>query len=416
VTGPVAGDGGVPAWLDRVAVALALLSADGAHVLAANPAGRRLIAADGAGPWATDALLGAAAARALAAHLGAEPTGGPDDWLVVRCDTAAGARRLAVSARRCAAGWMATVCDHPHVPDADAPRAGRLAWQENLTALANWLPVGIEIYDADLVELFANAHSHRMFDYGGNYFGHHDDWWELGFPDPVARAAAREEWLGKVAAARRLPGMVQQSEWRVHCRDGCDRTVQFRYRFLDGFYVVVFWDVSEQRRIEAELLLRAGTDMLTGLPNRRRLLETARHLMRTPPFGLLMLDLDHFKAINDRFGHAVGDQALQAAADRCRRVLRDSDIIARVGGEEFAVLLPGTELETAASVAERLRAAVAHAPLLVGNQRLDLTASIGGTVVGAADGDLDDVLQRADRALYAAKAAGRNRSVFAEVP
>jgi diguanylate cyclase (GGDEF)-like protein len=334
----------------------------------------------------------------------------------MRCETAAGARRLAISVRRCEAGWLATLFDHTGVPDADAPAAGDLAWQQNLAALANWLPVGIEIYDEDFLELFANTHSHRMFDYGGHYFGHHDDWWDLGFPDRVARAAAYEEWLEKVTAARATPGLVESSEWRVRCSDGRDRTVQFRYRFLDRFYVVVFWDVTEQRLIEAELHRRAGTDMLTGLPNRRKLIETADTLMRTPPLGLLMLDLDHFKSINDRFGHAVGDQALQAAAERCRRVLRGSDIIARVGGEEFAVLLPGTGRATAAAVAERLREAVARTPLAVGEDRIDLTASVGGTIVGAADGDLDAVLQRADRALYAAKAAGRNRVVFSDAP
>jgi diguanylate cyclase (GGDEF)-like protein len=404
--------GGAPPWLDRVAVPLAVFSADGLMLVATNAPGRRLLAADGAGPRRVEAVIGADAALVLQAHLRAAPVGGPDDWLVMRCETAAGARRLAVSVKRCDAGWLATLFDHFDVPDADAPGVGDLAWQQNLSALANWLPIGIEIYDADFRELFANAHSHRVFDYGGAYFGHHDDWWELGFPDPVARATAYEEWQEKVRQARARPGQVQQSEWQVRCSDGTDRCLQFRYRFLDDFYVVVFWDVTQQRQIEAELQRHAGTDILTGLPNRRRLIEIARTMMQAPPLALLMVDLDHFKAINDRFGHAVGDQALQAAAERCRRMLRDSDVIARVGGEEFAVLLPGTEHATAAAVAERLREAVGCAPLVIGDRQIDLTASIGATLVGPAETELDAVLHRADRALYAAKAGGRNRVEF----
>jgi diguanylate cyclase (GGDEF)-like protein len=406
--------GGAPPWLDRIAVPLAVFSADGLMLVAANPPGRRLLAADGAAPWRVEALIGAGAAFALQAHVRAEPVGGPDEWLVMRCETAAGACRLAVSVKRCEAGWLATLFDHFELPDVDAPAVGDLVWQQNLSALANWLPVGIEIYDGDFRELFANTHSRRVFDYGGGYFGHHDDWWELGFPDPVARAAAYEEWREKVAAARARPGLVSESEWSVRCSDGADRCIHFRYRFLDGFYVAVFWDVTEQRHIEAELHRRAATDGLTGLPNRRHLVETARTLMRSPPLALLMLDLDHFKAINDRFGHAVGDQALQAAAERCRRMLRDSDVIARVGGEEFAVLLPGTGRAIAAAVAERLREAIGRTPLLVGDGRIDLTVSVGGTLVEPADTDLDAVLHRADQALYAAKAGGRDRIVFSD--
>ncbi len=416
MTAPAPAAGAVPPWLDRVATPLAVVSVDGLTVVAANAPGRRLLAVAGAAPWRTEAVIGAAAAAMLGAHLRAGPLGGPDDWLVMRCETAAGACRVGLSVKRCDAGWLATLFAHSDVPDADAPGAADIAWQQNLLALANWLPVGIEIYDADLREQFANTNSHRVFDYGGAYFGHHDDWWELGFPDPVARVAAYDEWRAKVAAARARPGLVQESEWQVRCSDGADRCFQFRYRFLDGVYVVVFWDVTERRHIEAELQRRAATDGLTGLPNRRHLIDTARALLRTPPLALLMVDLDHFKAINDRFGHAVGDQVLQAAAVRCRRVLRGSDVIARIGGEEFAVVLPGTAGPTAVGIAERLREVIGGTPHVIGDRRIDLTASVGGTLVGPADTDIDAVLQRADRALYTAKAGGRDRVVFLDDP
>ena len=407
----------LPGWIARIAAPVAIFDPDGAYCLATNAAGRRLLAlADAAAPpWRLDALVGAPAAESLAIHLRAEPVGGPDDWLALRCETAAGARQIAVSLKRAGAVWVATLEDRTPVARATGEEP---SWRDNLAAIANWLPVGIEIYDGRFNELFANTQSHRVFDYGERYFGSHDDWWDLGFPDPATRAATWQEWLEKVGEARRHPGRVQESEWSVRCSDGLDRTMLFRYLFLGDDYVVTFWDVTEQRQLEAELRRLAGTDALTGLLNRRAFLERAAEVPKrtTEPPALLMLDLDHFKAVNDRFGHAVGDRALQAVAERWRRLLRDSDVIARVGGEEFAVLLPGTGQATAAAVAERLREAVGDTPLAIGGHSLALTASIGAAVAEPADHDFDAVLQRADRALYAAKAGGRNRVVFAGGP
>ncbi len=407
----------LPAWIERVRAPLALLAADGSAVLAANAAAQRLLAVPEAptAPWRVDRLVGTAAADALAVHLRAEPAGGPDDWLALRCETTAGDRQIAFGLKSAGDVWMATLQDRTPVA-AGSHVDG--SWRRNLAAIANWLPVGIEIYDSRFNELFANTRSHRVFDYGERYFGRHDDWWELGFADPATRAAAFAEWSEKVEDARRHPGTVKESEWTVRCSDGRDRSMQFRYRFLGDYYVVTFWDVTEQRQLEAELRRLARTDALTGLPNRRSFMETAAAVATRPiePLALLMLDLDHFKTINDRFGHAVGDQALQAVTERCRDMLRDSDVIARVGGEEFAVLMPGTGRAAAVAVAERLREAVGRSRLPIGDGRVAITTSIGGTVAEPADTGVDVVLQRADRALYAAKAAGRNRVVFSDGP
>ncbi|MFG6414397.1 GGDEF domain-containing protein [Roseateles sp. DC23W] len=157
---------------------------------------------------------------------------------------------------------------------------------------------------------------------------------------------------------------------------------------------------------------QAATDALTGLPNRRSLdralaAQLALAEREHRPFTLLMLDLDHFKAVNDTRGHAVGDAVLKAFAQRVQGQLRPSDLCARYGGEEFVVLLSGTAGLLAIDAAERLRRAVADAPLGPG---VAITVSVGIATWQAGD-DATALLARADAAMYAAKQAGRNRVI-----
>ena len=177
-------------------------------------------------------------------------------------------------------------------------------------------------------------------------------------------------------------------------------------------------DITERKRLEAELLEMATTDFLTGLSNRRHFIarmeeELARLNRNEQPVAALMLDIDHFKRINDRYGHASGDAVLRQFADVIRDELRAVDSAGRVGGEEFAILLSGTDLSGAETFAERLRAKVARTPIAHGEHRIPVTVSIGITVLTAQDADTSDVLHRADAALYAAKQAGRDRVAVA---
>jgi diguanylate cyclase (GGDEF)-like protein len=128
------------------------------------------------------------------------------------------------------------------------------------------------------------------------------------------------------------------------------------------------------------------------------------------PFSLLMLDLDHFKRINDQWGHAVGDEALRQFADSVRCCLRAQDVAGRLGGEEFAILLPETGENVAMPVAERIRARMEQTPVPTEPGYCTVTVSIGVTQVEDGD-DLEALLRRADEALYAAKERGRNRVV-----
>lgn len=157
----------------------------------------------------------------------------------------------------------------------------------------------------------------------------------------------------------------------------------------------------------------ASTDELTGLYNRRYFLRRAEaelsRLRAGHQSGLALIDLDHFKRINDLHGHATGDRVLQAFASVARSCLRDDDILARYGGEEFVLLLPHTDAEQFSACCERLREAFANAqPLDVQLQAGHLSLSVGLTLLNAGDG-LDESLQRADEALYRAKDRGRNR-------
>jgi diguanylate cyclase (GGDEF)-like protein len=163
-----------------------------------------------------------------------------------------------------------------------------------------------------------------------------------------------------------------------------------------------------------EILERlASTDPLTGLANRRSFLDAARaEIARTRrsgrPTALIMLDLDHFKDVNDTWGHAVGDAVLVGVAERFRVDRRTTDMVARLGGEEIALLLRETDLASATELAERLRALVADRPVVHDEHRIPITASFGVTVISPHDEGIDSALRRADRALYAAKRAGRN--------
>ncbi len=183
------------------------------------------------------------------------------------------------------------------------------------------------------------------------------------------------------------------------------------------------WVVDELTglRREAEKLRdQVHTDTLTGLYNYRHFaLELAQELERTrrsgQPTSLILIDLDHFKKINDTWGHEVGNQVLRLTASLIRSAVRRIDIPCRYGGEEFALILPGTQLALAVNVAERLREEIASTPLELDGEELRFTASMGATLSVAGQGDtVESFVDRADKLLYEAKRGGRNRVCHSE--
>lgn len=167
-------------------------------------------------------------------------------------------------------------------------------------------------------------------------------------------------------------------------------------------------------QLHAEVQDLAITDSLTGLYNLRGFFELGRReVERARRFGrpltAIMFDLDHFKRVNDTYGHATGNQVLAGLAQHCQHELREVDLLGRYGGEEFAVLLPESDLATARLVGERLRRRVEQAMLDTDRGPMRITISLGVAALDEECADLDDLLERADQALYAAKRAGRNR-------
>jgi len=172
-------------------------------------------------------------------------------------------------------------------------------------------------------------------------------------------------------------------------------------------------EVGRREALEKRLRIMADTDELTGLANRRCFLERARTAFdvarrRAHPFGLCMIDLDNFKAINDRWGHACGDRVLRDVAEICLRVFREGDAIGRFGGEEFVAALPGADMVEARRIAERLRTAIAALRLEGALAEVRVTVTIGLAEVHPRESGLEPALKRADAALYQGKRSGRN--------
>jgi two-component system cell cycle response regulator len=185
-------------------------------------------------------------------------------------------------------------------------------------------------------------------------------------------------------------------------------------------FIGVKQDISQRKALEEMLKKLANTDSLTGLFNRRVFLERLdQESDRISRLGgtavLLMLDLDFFKRVNDTYGHATGDEVLKRFADIVQKNSRNIDVPARFGGEEFVVLLPGTDQDEALVMAERLRRQVSEVVIVHPKGIVKITVSIGAALLSSQNTDSELVLNRADSAMYTAKELGRNQIYWSEV-
>ena len=209
-------------------------------------------------------------------------------------------------------------------------------------------------------------------------------------------------------------------EWIYKKTDGLEFPAEVRFGDVevDGQTMLqaLVRDISERKCMEEKLRMLALTDPLTGVDNRRSFLEKGkRELVRSHRYqhslAFLMLDVDHFKSINDTYGHQAGDLVLKALATHCQKMLRHNDLLGRLGGEEFALLLPETNLSKAREVGERIRQALENLVVDYEDQAIRFTVSLGLSVAQNDSDTLMNVMSRADAALYRAKAEGRNRLV-----
>jgi diguanylate cyclase (GGDEF)-like protein len=184
-----------------------------------------------------------------------------------------------------------------------------------------------------------------------------------------------------------------------------------------GGVITLYTDITERKAFEKRLIDMATRDELTGLVNRREFFTLANHEEERAKreghiVSVMMVDADYFKKINDTYGHAIGDDVLRDLADNCRKIFRKTDIVGRYGGEEFSVVLPGAAEDMAKVIAERLRSSVADSIVKTDKGDVKYTISIGIACATGKDFRVEEVLDRADRALYTAKAQGRNRAIF----
>ncbi|NTU76433.1 MAG: sensor domain-containing diguanylate cyclase [Alphaproteobacteria bacterium] len=213
-------------------------------------------------------------------------------------------------------------------------------------------------------------------------------------------------------------GDIRDVEVKMRTAEGREFTAELAAHAINygetPAILVALNDITQRKQLENDLFQQANTDALTGISNRRYfLVQAEQELRRARRFArdlsVMMIDLDHFKPINDKLGHATGDAVLESMVKLALESLRQSDIMGRLGGEEFAVILPETNLVAADDVANRLRQHLAERPIVTVKGAVICTASIGVAQLSGKDSSIDELLCRADEALFRAKEKGRNR-------
>jgi len=407
-------------WLSHVVVPMLVVCAD--NVVAMNPAAAALFGgAENALPVDLATLFGSATAP-VTALLRSEDRQVPEP-ISVTCTIAGVPHGLKVAARLMtpvdAGGeslWALTITEVDKevssVPSDAGPAQAAVpgdAWIKLLPTILDRLPVALLIEDDTDIGVFVNRGFTDIFEYRLDEIAGLDEWWVKLYPDPAARKQAERDWSEKLASAATGDGTISTSEFQVRAGGGADKMVQSHSFRIGSYRVHSYVDVSQRHQMAVDLQLLADTDPLTGMLNRRSFMQNATALMRIDqPLAALLLDVDHFKLVNDRLGHAFGDQVLVEIAARCRGALRAGDVLARLGGEEFAVLLPRQDAFRAAAVAERLRSAISNTPVTGPLGEHSVTVSIGGACAKPGVSFIEELLLRADRALYAAKRAGRD--------
>ncbi len=410
--------GEVDFWMNCVGAPLVLVEKQALTVRRANQSAAVLfgVGLEAFGQCPLEALVGPEATLMLGQIWNVAPVGVPGEPFLIRAMVQGEERVLMVRVTRIAVEEeglrLFTFMDAP--PQGSVTLAG---WQEHMLSLLNWLPFGFEIASADDQIQFANSTFKDLFGYSQDDITNIEDWWRLAYPDPDYRDFARSQWYTAIAEARAENREMIPFDLDVTTASGAQRTIQFRHRTIGNFNVNLYIDVTRERSYARELKVLADTDPLTGAMNRRRFFEEAERLhaegVRSgEPTAFVMLDIDHFKVINDRYGHGAGDLVLTEFTGRCRAALGPGGCFGRMGGEEFAAVLRTGDRGALHAVAEKIRRAIGTQPFLIGGEARQVTVSAGGAICEQGE-TVGSAISRADNALYDAKKAGRDRVFIA---
>lgn len=320
-----------------------------------------------------------------------------------------------------------------------AERAAHRSTQKRFELFTEYAPIGLALVRHDGTIAQANIVCREMLGYSPEQFATVEAWWERVIPDAEERernvAAAR----AMIRRSRETCGDSGLHEMQVTCADGTVKNIQLHYVDFgyQGLWTLtdvtdhyrieeaarlandhLLTQLAENRRLEEALREQAVRDPLTTLFNRRYLDETlereiARAIREGYPVCVAMIDVDHFKRLNDTYGHLAGDEMLKALADLLRAGARQEDIVCRFGGEEFAVILPRMPIDVGAKRANDWRDSFAAARVRFGEFELQATLSAGIAAFPGHGKTRNELIDTADHALYRAKAFGRNRVVVA---
>jgi diguanylate cyclase (GGDEF)-like protein/PAS domain S-box-containing protein len=241
------------------------------------------------------------------------------------------------------------------------------------------------------------------------------EWFCKAHPDPEYRHKIIAMWKEDITSRKGVDRV-----WSVVCKDGEIKEIEFKLNFLDdGRIILMLSDVTDRKRTEEELAYRATHDLLTGLPNRmlfkdRFSVAIAEGQRVHKKLAVIFLDLDRFKEVNDRLGHNAGDRLLYAVGNRLMELLRKTDTVARIGGDEFLLLLPNIErVEYVINISQTVLD-VLREPFIVDGHEVSISASIGIAIYPDDGTDVDTLVSRADKAMYEVKQ--RENDTYAHLP
>ena len=289
--------------------------------------------------------------------------------------------------------------------------------EQRLRSILERLPMGLCLVQDDGLISFRNARYVQICGYTQEEVPDTNTWWQRAYPDATEREAIRQRLLATLHQ-----GIIPLAEYTIRCADGKYKPVEISGFFVEGGRLITMQDLSERKAAEEEINQLAYYDPLTRLPNRRLLMDRLQQALATSARhhrsgALLMLDLDNFKTVNETRGHDRGDALLLQVAHRLRSCVHEDDTVARQGGDEFVVVLEdlGDSPEEAAARAEDVGQRILgmlREPYQIDGDAHHSSLSMGVTIYSGTRETVDELLKRADLALYQAKNAGRDTLRF----